>query len=56
MIGLEKKKNPICYNVNFVNVFMYLTQNSYLNGIATLEDKEVDAWFSNSKCYESIKR
>uniref|UniRef100_A0A8C9NN57 E3 ISG15--protein ligase HERC5-like n=1 Tax=Serinus canaria TaxID=9135 RepID=A0A8C9NN57_SERCA len=31
-------------------------KNSYLNGIATLEDKEVDAWISNSKCYESIKR
>ncbi|NWZ96306.1 HERC5 ligase, partial [Nesospiza acunhae] len=30
--------------------------NSYLNGIATLEDKEVDAWISNSKCCESIKR
>ncbi|NWY99302.1 HERC5 ligase, partial [Loxia curvirostra] len=48
--------NPICYNVNFVNVFVYFTQNSYLNGIATLEDKEVDAWISNSKCYKSIKR
>ncbi|XP_064272993.1 E3 ISG15--protein ligase HERC5-like isoform X1 [Passer domesticus] len=31
-------------------------KNSYLNGIATLEDKEVDAWISNSKCRESIKR
>ncbi|NXO34977.1 HERC5 ligase, partial [Locustella ochotensis] len=41
---------------NFVNVFMYFTQNSYLNGIATLEDKEVDAWISNSKCHESIKK
>ncbi|NXQ10929.1 HERC5 ligase, partial [Peucedramus taeniatus] len=40
----------------FVNVFMYFTQNSYLNGIATLEDKEVDAWISNSKHCESIKR
>lgn len=42
--------------LNFVNVFMYFTQNSYLNGIATLEDKEVDAWISNSKCCESVKR
>ncbi|NXM53505.1 HERC5 ligase, partial [Illadopsis cleaveri] len=50
------QSNPICYNFNFVNVFMYFTQNSYLNGIATLEDKEVDAWISNSKCRESIKK
>ncbi|NXC88199.1 HERC5 ligase, partial [Cercotrichas coryphoeus] len=40
----------------FVNVLMYFTQNSYLNGIATLEDKEVDAWISNSKCHEHIKK
>ncbi|NXX71238.1 HERC5 ligase, partial [Spizella passerina] len=50
------QSNPICYNLNFVNVFMYFTQNSYLNGIATLDDKEVDAWISNSKCCESVKR
>ncbi|NWY27177.1 HERC5 ligase, partial [Pheucticus melanocephalus] len=50
------QSNPICYNLNFVNVFMYFTQNSHLNGIATLEDKEVDAWISNSRCCESIKR
>ncbi|KAM7021691.1 putative E3 ubiquitin-protein ligase HERC4 [Passerculus sandwichensis] len=31
-------------------------KNSYLNGIATLDDKEVDAWISNSKCCDSIKR
>ncbi|XP_016153364.1 PREDICTED: probable E3 ubiquitin-protein ligase HERC3 [Ficedula albicollis] len=31
-------------------------KNSYLNGIATLEDKEVDAWISNSKCHEHIKK
>ncbi|NWI41107.1 HERC5 ligase, partial [Picathartes gymnocephalus] len=30
--------------------------NSYLNGIATLEDKEVDAWISNSKPWKSIKK
>ncbi|NXJ23818.1 HERC5 ligase, partial [Dicrurus megarhynchus] len=41
---------------NFVNVFMHFTQNSYLNGIATLEDKEVDAWISKSKCWKSIKK
>ncbi|NXN03251.1 HERC5 ligase, partial [Sylvia borin] len=41
---------------NFVTVFMYFIQNSYLNGIATLEDKEVDAWISNSECHESIKK
>lgn len=51
-----EENNPICYNLNFVNAFMYFTQDSYLNGIATLEDKEVDAWISNSKCRESIKK
>ncbi|NXM81550.1 HERC5 ligase, partial [Oenanthe oenanthe] len=54
MIGLEK--NPICYIFNFINVLMFFTQNSYLNGIATLEDKEVDAWISNSKCHKHIKK
>ncbi|NXR51314.1 HERC5 ligase, partial [Hippolais icterina] len=48
--------NLICYNFNFVNVFMYFTQNTYLNGIATLEDKEVDAWISNFQVYESVKK
>ncbi|NXQ63675.1 HERC5 ligase, partial [Anthoscopus minutus] len=37
-------------------VFSYFIQNLYLNGIATLEDKEVDAWISNSKHRESIKK
>ncbi|XP_021404911.2 putative E3 ubiquitin-protein ligase HERC4 [Lonchura striata] len=31
-------------------------ENLYLNGIATLEDKEVDVWISNSKPFRSIKR
>ncbi|KAM4780827.1 E3 ISG15--protein ligase HERC5-like isoform 1-T1 [Cyanocitta cristata] len=31
-------------------------KNSYLNGIATLEDKEVDAWISKSKRWKSIKK
>ncbi|NWU33363.1 HERC5 ligase, partial [Hylia prasina] len=48
--------NPICYNFNFVNVFMYFTQSSFLNGIATLKDKEVDAWISNSISHKSIKK
>ncbi|NXE36053.1 HERC5 ligase, partial [Ptilorrhoa leucosticta] len=48
--------NPICYNFNFVNVFTHFTQNSYLNRIATLEDKEVDAWISKSKRWKSIKK
>ncbi|NWI06801.1 HERC5 ligase, partial [Tichodroma muraria] len=39
-----------------ISFFMYFTQNSYLNGIATLEDKEVDAWISHSKRRESIKK
>ncbi|NWS29531.1 HERC5 ligase, partial [Polioptila caerulea] len=43
-------------NINFVNVFMYFTQNSYLNGIATLKDIEVDTWISNAKCRESIEK
>ncbi|NWV25202.1 HERC5 ligase, partial [Origma solitaria] len=47
---------PICYTCNFVNVFMHFTQNSCLNGIATLEDTEVDAWISNSTHWESTKR
>ncbi|NXC06568.1 HERC5 ligase, partial [Orthonyx spaldingii] len=46
--------NPICYTCNFDNVFMHFTQN--LNGIATLEDKEVDAWISHSKCRETVKK
>ncbi|NWT51040.1 HERC5 ligase, partial [Erythrocercus mccallii] len=48
--------NPICYNFNFAYVLMYFTQNSVLKGIATLEDKEVDAWISNSKHLKSIKK
>ncbi|NXB26598.1 HERC5 ligase, partial [Rhagologus leucostigma] len=48
--------NLICYNFNFVNVFMHFTQNLYLNGIATLEDKEVDAWISKSKRWKSTKK
>ncbi|NWT80680.1 HERC5 ligase, partial [Lanius ludovicianus] len=43
-------------NFNFVNVFMHFTQNSYLNGIATLEDKEVDAWISKSKRWKTIQK
>ncbi|NXC67493.1 HERC5 ligase, partial [Anhinga anhinga] len=43
---------------NLVNIFMHFTQNSYLNGIATLKDKEVDAWICNSSSqhWESIKK
>ncbi|NXO89113.1 HERC5 ligase, partial [Certhia brachydactyla] len=48
--------NPICYNLNFVNVFIYFTQNSYLNGIATLEDIDVDTWISNSTSCERTKK
>ncbi|NWU12321.1 HERC5 ligase, partial [Cephalopterus ornatus] len=41
-----------------LDVFMHFTQNSYLNGIATLEDKKVDEWISNSslKVPERIKK
>ncbi|NWZ72880.1 HERC5 ligase, partial [Acrocephalus arundinaceus] len=48
--------NLICYNFNFFNVFMYFTQNMHLNRIATLEDKEVDAWISNFQVHESVKK
>ncbi|NWS54589.1 HERC5 ligase, partial [Chunga burmeisteri] len=43
---------------NLVNTVMHFTQNSCLNGIATLEDKEVDAWISDSSSqhWESIKK
>ncbi|NXP29456.1 HERC5 ligase, partial [Scytalopus superciliaris] len=43
---------------NLVDVFMHFTQNSYLNRIATLEDKQVDEWIStfSSKCHQRIKK
>ncbi|NWW44945.1 HERC5 ligase, partial [Pedionomus torquatus] len=39
-------------------IFMPFTQNSYLSGIATLKDEEVNAWISNSSLqhWESVKR
>ncbi|KFW81389.1 E3 ISG15--protein ligase HERC5, partial [Manacus vitellinus] len=39
-----------------VDVFMNFTQNSYLNGIATLENKKVDDWISNSSSKVQFKR
>ncbi|KFO86828.1 E3 ISG15--protein ligase HERC5, partial [Buceros rhinoceros silvestris] len=43
---------------NLINIFMCFTQNSCLNGIATLNDKDVDTWISNSSSqdWESIKK
>ncbi|NXF34649.1 HERC5 ligase, partial [Nyctibius bracteatus] len=43
---------------NLVNIFMHFTQNSCLNGIATLKDEDVDAWISNSSSdhWEGIKK
>ncbi|NXN57794.1 HERC5 ligase, partial [Rynchops niger] len=43
---------------NLVNIFVHFTQNSYLNGIATLKDEVVDAWISNSSSrhWESVKK
>ncbi|NXG09055.1 HERC5 ligase, partial [Sakesphorus luctuosus] len=38
-----------------VDVFMHFTQNSYLNGIATLEDKKVDEWISSSSSKDREK-
>ncbi|NWU32662.1 HERC5 ligase, partial [Dyaphorophyia castanea] len=55
-IFVSSMEITICYNFNFVNVFMHFTQNSYLNGIATLKDEEVDAWISKSKRWKSIKK
>ncbi|NXF72756.1 HERC5 ligase, partial [Sclerurus mexicanus] len=40
---------------NLVDVFMHFTQNSSLNGIATLDDKEVDKWISNSSLKDRKK-
>ncbi|NXK37864.1 HERC5 ligase, partial [Piprites chloris] len=42
---------------NLVDVFMHFTQNSYLNGIATLKDRKVDEWISSysSKVPKRIK-
>ncbi|NXD87060.1 HERC5 ligase, partial [Halcyon senegalensis] len=50
--------NDCCSTCNLVSIFTHFTQNSCLNGIATLTDKEVDAWISNSssKHWESIKK
>ncbi|NXW93456.1 HERC5 ligase, partial [Alopecoenas beccarii] len=33
---------------NLATIFTYFTQNSCLNGIATLKDEDVDAWISSS--------
>ncbi|NXG79901.1 HERC5 ligase, partial [Baryphthengus martii] len=46
------------FTCNLVNIFMHFTQDTYLNGIATLTGKEADAWISNSNSqhWESIKK
>ncbi|NWT36941.1 HERC5 ligase, partial [Chroicocephalus maculipennis] len=43
---------------NLVNIFVHFTQNSYLNGIATLKDEAVDGWISNSSSrqWEGVKK
>ncbi|NXG94287.1 HERC5 ligase, partial [Stercorarius parasiticus] len=43
---------------NLINIFVHFTQNSYLNGIATLKDEDVDAWISNSSSrhWESVQK
>ncbi|NXU52608.1 HERC5 ligase, partial [Turnix velox] len=40
-----------------IHIFMHFTQNSYLNGIATLKDEDVDSWISDSSFqnWESVK-
>ncbi|NXF11343.1 HERC5 ligase, partial [Smithornis capensis] len=44
--------------INLADVFMHFTQNSYLKGISTLEDKKVADWISNSssKHLNTIKK
>ncbi|KFQ23308.1 E3 ISG15--protein ligase HERC5, partial [Mesitornis unicolor] len=39
-------------------IFMHFTQNSCLNGIATLKDEDVNAWISKSRSqhWESVKK
>ncbi|OWK60379.1 E3 ISG15--protein ligase HERC5 [Lonchura striata] len=48
---LKDERNP-----NQLIPLPITSPNLYLNGIATLEDKEVDVWISNSKPFRSIKR
>ncbi|NXU79213.1 HERC5 ligase, partial [Oreotrochilus melanogaster] len=47
-----------CLTCNLDNILMHFTQNSYLNGIATLKDEDVDEWISNSspQHWEHIKK
>ncbi|KFQ64748.1 E3 ISG15--protein ligase HERC5, partial [Phaethon lepturus] len=55
---VQSTLNPVCSTCNLVNIFMYFTQNSCLNGIATLKDEDVDAWISNSSLqhWKSVKK
>ncbi|XP_063277626.1 probable E3 ubiquitin-protein ligase HERC3 isoform X2 [Prinia subflava] len=53
--GASKKENKIAAAVH-QSFACCKEENKNLNGIATLEDKEVDAWISNSRCHESIKK
>ncbi|NXY71623.1 HERC5 ligase, partial [Glareola pratincola] len=41
-----------------VNIFLHFTQNSYLNGIATLKDEVADTWISasSSRQWQNVKR
>ncbi|NXC30677.1 HERC5 ligase, partial [Campylorhamphus procurvoides] len=52
-VFVSSQENPICFNL--VDVFMHFTQNSSLNGIATLEDKKVNEWISNSSSKDRKK-
>ncbi|TRZ23540.1 hypothetical protein HGM15179_003554 [Zosterops borbonicus] len=54
--GAPKKEIEITAEVHKSFARLKENKNSYLNGIATLEDKEVDAWISNSKRREIIKK
>ncbi|NXW17793.1 HERC5 ligase, partial [Circaetus pectoralis] len=46
------------FTCNLINTFTHFIQNSYLNGIATLKDEDVDTWISNFglQHWESIKK
>ncbi|NXQ96958.1 HERC5 ligase, partial [Sagittarius serpentarius] len=62
--GESSQGNDYCrcvksiFTCNLSNIFMHFTQDSDLNGIATLKDKDVDTWISNSSSqqWESIKK
>ncbi|NXS99565.1 HERC5 ligase, partial [Jacana jacana] len=55
--GNDHSTLPVISSI-FSYIFMYFTQNSYLNGIATVKDEDVDTWISSSALlhWESVKK